>query len=70
MRADASGLLMAHLAPIHVTREFPAVRAARQLGTTRWAPPPPDVSWRTIVMIVVLGDVGFVIMLVSLFGVS
>jgi len=32
------------------------------LGTTRWASPPPGISWRAALLVVILADLGLLLM--------
>lgn len=43
-----------------------AEAAAAALGTTRWASPPPGVSWRAIALVVLLGDLGLLLLALDL----
>ena len=38
-------------------------RRGADLGTTRWASPPPGLSMKALAVILVLGDVGYILLL-------
>lgn len=41
----------------------PVRRRGDSLGTTRWASPPPGLSMKALAVILVLGDVGYLLLL-------
>ena len=42
----------------------PAMRhRGADLGTTRWASPPPGISMKALAVILVLGDVGYILLI-------
>ena len=43
-------------------RELIYQRITVELGATGWASPPPGASWRTILTIVILGDLGLLLL--------
>ena len=43
-------------------------RRTVRLSDTKWASPPPEVSGRTIAIMMLLGDIGLVLLLSSMFG--
>lgn len=51
---------------LEVTRIEPRALVMRRvqmtLGVTRWKSPPPGVSWRAVLLVVLLGDLGLVLL--------
>ncbi|RTL04398.1 MAG: hypothetical protein EKK62_16520 [Acidimicrobiia bacterium] len=64
--SSTSGATLIHDAGLEVTnvkrRELIFQRITVELGSTRWASPPPGASWRTILTIVILGDLGLLLL--------
>ena len=43
-------------------RQLVLRQVVRDLGATRWASPPPGISWRTVALLVLLGDLGLLLL--------
>lgn len=62
--SSTSGLIVAD--DLEVTRverrDLILRRVSIDLGATRWASPPPGVSWRMVALLVLLGDLGLLLL--------